>query len=133
LNHFWFIDVKSDQTLFKGAYSYLMSAIKTHEFFNIIEGDSIEFQNEDGPQTLQVSRMMVSRQNPTACQLFAHAENKGSMSSRETKVYHGQINAFTKTVDSTETEFSVRAKIGDELKNLKLKTVKSNSSECCIC
>jgi hypothetical protein len=109
-----------------------MSAIKTHEFFNIVGGDSIDFHNDEGQQTLQVSRMMVSRQNPTLCQLFAHAENKGSLSSRETKVYHGQINAYTKTVNSEETEFSVKAKVGDEFKTLILKTVKSNNSECCI-
>jgi hypothetical protein len=109
-----------------------MSAIKTHEFFNIVGGDRIDFENESGPQSLKVSRMMVSRQNPTLCQLFAHEENRGSISSRETKVYHGQIDAFTKTVNSSETKFSVKAKIGDQIQTLELQTVKSNNSECCI-
>ena len=108
-----------------------MSAIRTHEFFDIVDGDMIEFENDDGPQSLRVKTIMISRQNPTVCQLFASAENTGSLTSRQTKVYHGQISSFT-TLNSTKTDFSVKAKIGDEFKSLELRTTKSNSSGCCI-
>lgn len=107
-----------------------MSAMKTHEMFNIVHGDSIQFENDKGEQTFEVKSIMVSRQQPSICQLFTQKENTGSLA-RETQVYHAKIETISP--DTTTTDFSVRAKVGDEIQTLKLKTVRSESSDCCIC
>lgn len=109
-----------------------MSAIKTHEFFTVVSGDQVDFENEDGTHKLQVKTMMIPRANPTTCQLFTEKENTGSLSSRETRVYHGSIVSFS-TGDSPTRKFQVKAKVGDAFKELNLQTVKSHNSECCIC
>ena len=107
-----------------------MSAIKTHELFNIVQGDDIVFQNEDGEdQVLKVKSLMVERQRPSFCQIFTERENAGSMA-RETKCYHAKIQTIVP--ETAYTEFAVKAKINDNFHELNLKTVKSESSECTI-
>lgn len=108
-----------------------MSAIKTHEVFHIVTGDDITFQNEEGvAQILQVKSLMVSRQQPSICQIFTEKENAGSMS-RQTKVFHARIEAIHPGDNSTD--FAVRAKVNNIFHDLKLTTVRSESSECSIC
>ena len=51
-----------------------MSAIKTHETFNIVDGDDIVFENEDGEHRFKIKSLMVERQYPTKCQIFAEQE-----------------------------------------------------------
>ena len=107
-----------------------MSAIKTHEMFHIVAADDINFENEDGEHCFHIKSMMVSRQQPSICQLFAEKENTGSLV-RETKVSNAKIEQINP--ETNVTQFSVKAKIGDEFRKLNLKTVRSENSECCIC
>jgi len=106
-----------------------MSAIKTHELFNIVEGDKIRFENDEGEHVLHVKSMMVERQRPSICQIFTEKENDSSIS-RETRAFHAKIENITPGVSSTE--FSVKAKVGKDFHVLKLTTVRSESSECVI-
>lgn len=110
-----------------------MSAIKTHDLYDVIHGDQIVFENEDGQQTLEVKTMLVDRQKPKTCQLFTAAENVGSMSSNTSQVYH----AFIKDVRPSKKnpliqQFSVDAQIGDETRELNLQTLKSKNRDCVI-
>ena len=107
-----------------------MSSIKTHELFNIVSGDHITFENEDGEHILQVKTLLVSRQQPSMCQIFTEKENTGSLS-RGTTVYNAKIETISPQTASMD--FSVKAKVGDKFHTLKLKTVRSQSSECTIC
>ena len=107
-----------------------MSAIKTHELFEIVTGDDITIENEDGEQVLLVKKLLVSRQQPSICQLFTERENTGSLS-RGTMVYNAKIQTISPQTASTD--FAVKAKVGDEFHTLNLKTVRSESSECVIC
>tara|TARA_B100001059_G_C17832711_1_gene585774 strand:- start:2080 stop:2403 length:324 start_codon:yes stop_codon:yes gene_type:complete len=106
-----------------------MSQIKTHEMFHIVHADDISFENDDGEHCFQVKSLRVSRQQPSICQLFTAKENAGSMS-RETQVYDAKIEQICPGAHATE--FSVKARVGDSFQNLKLKTVRSENSECCI-
>lgn len=107
-----------------------MSAIKTHEQFHIVDGDAIEFSNEEGEHTLQVKSLVVNRQRPSICQIFTEKENTGSLQSRETKVYNGKIETISP--GSVTTEFVVKARVGEDLQSLKLKCQRSETSDCCI-
>ena len=107
-----------------------MSAIKTHEMFNVVAADDINFENEEGEHCFHIKSMLVSRQQPSVCQLFTEKENTGSLV-RETKVYNAKIEQICP--NPTVTQFSVKAKIGNEFQQLNLKTVRSENSECCIC
>lgn len=108
-----------------------MSAIKTHEVFNIVSGDDITLQNEDGDdQILKVKSIMVDRQRASVAQIFAQQENTGSMA-RETKCYHAKIKSIVP--GSISTDFLVKARVNNEFMDLNLTTVKSESSECIIC
>ena len=129
--NFWHIVVEDDQTLYKQSFFYApdMSAIKTHETFNIVSGDDITFENDDGEHVFQVKSLLIERQRPSICQIFAEKENAGSMS-RATTVYNAKIENIVP--GSTSTEFSVKAKVNDSFHVLKLKTVRSESSECII-
>ena len=107
-----------------------MSAIKTHELFNIVQGDDIVFENAEGTEhVLKVKSLMVERQRPSFCQIFTERENAGSMA-RETKCYHAKIQTIVP--ETAYTEFAIKAKVNDDFHELKLKTVKSESSECTI-
>lgn len=106
-----------------------MSAIKTHELWDIVNGDDIVISNEEGELTFKVKSILVSRQRPSTCQIFAEQENTGSVSTNTT-VYHGFINAITP--NSTSTAFEVKAKVGDHIQELNLQSVRSHSSECII-
>ena len=106
-----------------------MSAIKTHELFNIIQGDTITLTNDEGEQVLNVKSLLLSRQKPHICQIFTERENAGSMN-RGTQVYHAKVETIEPRVASTD--FSVKAKVGDDFHMLTLKTVRSESSECII-
>lgn len=107
-----------------------MSAIKTHETFNIVDGDDIVFENEDGEHRFKVKSLMVERQYPTKCQIFAEQENVGSMT-RGTKCWMAKVENIKP--ETASTEFSVKAKVNNEYQILQLKTVRSDSSECTIC
>ena len=107
-----------------------MSAIKTHELFNIVDGDDIVFENDDGEQRFRVKSLMVERQFPSKCQIFAEKENVGSMA-RGTKCWTAKIETIKP--ESASTDFSVKAKVNNEFQTLQLKTVRSASSECAIC
>ena len=107
-----------------------MSAIKTHELFNIVQGDDIVFENAEGTEhVLKVKSLMVERQRPSFCQIFTERENAGSMA-RETKCFHAKIQTIVPEV--AYTEFAIKAKVNEDFHTLKLKTVKSESSECTI-
>lgn len=108
-----------------------MSAIKTHEMFHVVHGDDIQMKTEEEDEkTLQVKSIMISRQQPSICQIFTERENKGSFKSSETKVLNGKIMTISPT--STTTDFAVKAKVGDSFQELNLKCQKSEDSECCI-
>ena len=108
-----------------------MSAIKK-ETFQIVGGDNIEIAGEDGdtPHTMIVRSILVSRGNPSSCQIFAEMENSGSLSA-STKVYTGKI--MTVTPGKDVSEFVVKAKVASEFQSLSLKCQKTESSDCCIC
>lgn len=123
---------ESDQTLFKYKWMSQMSAIKTHETFQIVHGDDIQCQNEEGEdKQLRVKSLVISRQKPSLCQIFTVKENTGSLQSSETKVYHGKIETIAP--GAVTTEFVVKARVGEEFQNLNLKCQRSESSDCCIC
>lgn len=106
--------------------------MKTHELWDIVHGDPITIENEDGEQSMVVRKMLVSRQSPSMCQIFAEGESIGSLSSN-TKVYNAKIETMVPAdnVNNT-TEFTINAKIGDHIQGLCLKSVKSQQSECTI-
>jgi|MDSY01.1.fsa_nt_gb hypothetical protein len=108
-----------------------MSAIKTHEQFQIVTGDNIEYSNEDGEHSLQPTSLVVSRQTPSICQIFTTKENTGSLQSSETQVYHGKIETISP--GTTATEFVVKVRVGESFQNVKLQCQRSESSECSIC
>lgn len=107
-----------------------MSAMKTHELWDIVHGDNITVENEDGEQSMLVKKMLVSRQRPSMCQIFTEGESTGSISSTTTKVYNGKIKTIVPT--DNLTEFTINAKVGDHIQGLCLKTVKSQQSECTV-
>lgn len=106
-----------------------MSAIRTHTLFNIVQGDNITFENDDGEQTLKVKSLLLSRQQPHICQIFTEREAAGSMN-RGTQVYHAKVETIEPGVASTD--FFVKAKVGDNFHSLTLKTVRSEESDCVI-
>lgn len=108
-----------------------MSAIKTHDVWDVVHGDEIVISNEDGTAHHAVKSIMVKRSTPEFCQLFTEGENTGSLSSRETKVLNAKINTISPNTNTID--FAVNAKVGDKLQTLNLKTVKNNNSECTIC
>lgn len=108
-----------------------MSAIKTHEQFQIVTGDNIDYSNEDGEHSLQPTSLVVSRQQPSICQIFTTKENTGSLQSSETQVYHGKIETISP--GSITTDFVVKARVGESFQTVTLKCQRSESSECCIC
>ena len=107
-----------------------MSAIKTHDLWDVVHGDEVVITNEDGSTHHVVKSILIDRQKPSFCQLFTEGENTGSLSSRETKVLHAKINTITPNVACTD--FAVNAKVGEELQTLNFKTVKNQNSECVI-
>jgi len=107
-----------------------MSAIKTHELFDIVDGDDIVFKDSEGEdQILKVKSLMVERSRPSFCQIFTEKENMGSMA-RETKCFNAKIQLIKP--ETSYTEFEIKTKVNNDFQNLKLKTVKSESSECII-
>jgi hypothetical protein len=107
-----------------------MSAMKTHDLWDIVHGDNITVENEDGEQSMVVKKMLVSRTRPSTCQIFTECESVGSIASSTTKVYSGRIETMVPT--DNITNFTINAKVGDHLQELCLKTVKSQQSECTI-
>lgn len=107
-----------------------MSALKTHEYFNVVQGEDLLCPSENGEETVQIKKLVVSRMHPSRCQVFTRKENIGSMSSPETKVYNGVIETIRPSSDVTE--FAIKARVNSELVSLTLKTVPANSSECSI-
>lgn len=107
-----------------------MSAMKTHELWDIVHGDVVTVENEDGEQSMIVKKMLVSRQSPSMCQIFTEGESTGSISSSTTKVYNGKIKTMVPT--DNLTEFTINAKVGDHIQGLCLKSVKSQQSECTV-
>jgi hypothetical protein len=108
-----------------------MSAIKTHDVWDVVHGDEVVITNEDGSVVHAVKSIMVDRSRPSFCQLFVERENTGSLSSRHTKVLSAKINTISPNTNTTD--FAVNAKVGEELQTLSFKTVKNNNSECTIC
>ena len=108
-----------------------MSAIKTHDVWDVVHGDDVVIQNEDGSVTHNVKSIMIDRNKPSFCQLFTEGENTGSLSSRSTKVLSAKINSISPNVNTTD--FAVNAKVGEEVQILNFKTVKNKNSECIIC
>tara|TARA_B110000091_G_scaffold130897_1_gene140334 strand:- start:6082 stop:6408 length:327 start_codon:yes stop_codon:yes gene_type:complete len=107
-----------------------MSAMKTHELWDIIHGDDITFENEEGQQKMTVKKLLVYRRNPSLCQIFTEGESTGSISSRNTRVYSGKIESMVPT--DKATNFTIKAKVGDNIQGLTLESVKSQQSECTI-
>ena len=107
-----------------------MSAIKTHDMFQIVQGDDITFSNDGGDHTLHVKSLMISRQQPNICQIFTEKENTGSFKSCETRVLSGKIVTISPTC--TTTDFAVNVKVGESFHELNLKCQKSADSDCCI-
>lgn len=96
----------------------------------MVHGDEIIVSNDDGETRFSVKTMLVNRQRPSVCQIFTEGENRGSMSSRETKVYHAKIKTITP--NDTSTQFTVDAMVGNAKQVLVLKTVKCQNSECIL-
>lgn len=107
-----------------------MSAIKTHQVFNIVDGDDIVFENDDGEHRYKVKSLMVERQFPSKCQIFAEKENVGSLA-RGTKCWMAKVETIKP--ETSSTEFSVKTKINNDFYTLQLKTVRVDTSECVIC
>jgi len=107
-----------------------MSAIKTHDLWDVVHGDDVVITNEDGSKHHIVKSILVDRNKPSFCQLFTEGENTGSLASRETKVLNAKINTITPNVACTD--FAVNARVGDTLHSLHFKTVKNKNSECTI-
>lgn len=107
-----------------------MSALKTHEVFDVVQAEDLVCPLEEGHETVQIKSLLVSKTHPQRCQLFTQKENMGSMSSSETKVYNGVIETIRPTTNNTE--FDIKARVNSELMSLTLKTVPSKSSECHI-
>lgn len=108
-----------------------MSAIKTHDLFDVVHGDEVVLTFDDNTVTHSVKSIMVDRNKPSFCQLFTEGENTGSLSSRETKVLSAKINTISPNINTTD--FAVNAKVGEKLQTLNFKTVKNKNSECTIC
>ena len=107
-----------------------MSAIKQHELWDIVHGDNIEYASDSGPQTMTCKKLLISRQRPSHCQVFAESENTGSISSSNTQIYPGKISSSVP--NEVGSEFTVKTKIAGNVQELTFKSVRSPSSECII-
>lgn len=107
-----------------------MSAMKTHELWDVVHGGNITIENEEGERSMSVKKLLVSRQRPSLCQIFTEGESTGSISSSTTKVYNGKIETIVPADNSTE--FAIKAKVGEQIQELTLKSVKSQQSDCVI-
>jgi|TARA_B110001452_G_scaffold257967_1_gene252672 hypothetical protein len=99
--------------------------------YDVVHGDEVLMDNEDGETRLKVKSLLLDRQRPNVCQIFTSAEHKGSLTSSETKVWNCKINHVVPEKNSMT--FNVQAIIGDVSQELTLKSVKSENSECTIC
>lgn len=109
-----------------------MSAIKTHEFWDVVHGEELSLEDENGPKSMRVRKIMVSRQNPSQCQLFmVRTDNSGSIQLAESCVYHGRVDNITPK--EACMDFVVRAKVGEDVHALTLTSVKGKRDNCTIC
>lgn len=123
--------VKSDQTLFKASGQNKMSAIKTHDVYNVIHGDDLVVAQEGGEKRFKVTSMLLQRDRPSVCQIFTASENTGSLASSETKAFNCKVVSTEPSRHSTK--FNLKAVVGTETQEIALTSVKTQSSECTIC
>lgn len=108
-----------------------MSAIKTHDVYSVVHGDDILIANEEGDKRFKVTSLLVDRQRPSVCQIFAESEHKGSFPSSDTKAWNCKV--VSTEPDKNSVTFNVKAIVGKESQELALTSVKSQNSECIIC
>ena len=109
-----------------------MSAIKTHDLYDVVHGDDILFTSEDETKKLKVRSLVMDRRSDRRdiCQIFAETENKGSLPTSDMKVLNCKITNITP--DKTHYTFAVDAMVGKSPQSLSLKAVKSSNQNSCI-
>ena len=108
-----------------------MSAMKTHDVYNVIHGDDVLLTRDDNEQRFKVKSLLVDRQKQHVCQIFTQTENTGSMASSESKARNCRV--VSTEPDQHSVKFNVKALVGDQSQDLVLTSVKSTGSECVIC
>jgi hypothetical protein len=110
-----------------------MSAIKTHDHWQVLQGGTIHYEGEDeeSVQPLQVRAIRVSRNNPSTCLLLTEKTYEGgSIPRTEQNVLHACI---TGTVPgATTTEFNVSTRLDGQSHALNLTSVKSSRKSCVV-
>lgn len=132
-NHFSTIGAKQGLELYKRrTYTKKMSAIKTHDHWQVIQGGTIHYEGEEeDAQPLEVRAIRVSRNNPSACLLLTEKTYEGgSIPRTEQNVLHARI---TGTVPSANTtEFNVSTRLDGQTHALNLTSVKSSRETCVV-
>ena len=108
-----------------------MSAIKTHDVYNVIHGDDLVVAQEGEEKRFKVTSMLLQRDRPSVCQIFTATENTGSLASSETKAFNCKVVSTEPSQHSTK--FNLKAVVGTETQEIALTSVKTQSSECTIC
>lgn len=133
-NHFSTIGAKQGLELYKRrTYTKKMSAIKTHDHWQVVQGGTIHYtgEEEEDRQPLEVRAIRVSRNNPSACLLLTEKTYEGgSIPRTEQNVLHAHI---TGTVPSANTtEFNVSTRLDGQTHALNLTSVKSSKESCVV-
>ena len=109
-----------------------MSAIKTHDHWQVLQGGTIHYEGdaEETTQPLEVRAIRVSRNNPSACLLLTEKTYEGGSIPKEQNVLHARI---TSTVPSANTtEFKVSTRLDGQTHALNLTSVKSSKESCVV-
>ena len=109
-----------------------MSAIKTHEFWDVVHGEEITAEYDNESRNMRVRKIVVPRQDPQKCQLYmVRTDNTGSIGPAESYVYHGRVDTITPK--DACMEFAVRAQVGETVHQMTLTSIKGKNDACTIC
>ena len=109
-----------------------MSSLKTHEFWDVVHGEELQMEDEDGLKNRRVRKIVIPRQNPQRCQLYmVRTDNNGSIGAAESYVYNGRVDQITPK--EACMDFAVRTQIGEGIHELTLTSVKGSADRCTIC
>lgn len=111
-----------------------MSAIKTHDHWEVINGGEITLpatEAEENAPTMVVTAVRVSRSTPHLCNLMTKKTYcGGSISRTEHFIQQGQIVSTVPSLNTTD--FNVSTRIGGEKLKLNLTSIKSDDKNCVV-
>ena len=110
-----------------------MSAIKTHDHWEVIQGGEIKIETSDSDQNapIHVRAVRVFRTDPSLCELMTEKTYMGgSISRTEHFIQKGHIHSTEPS--SSTTKFNVSTRLNGEKIELNLTSVKSNKQTCVV-